>query len=261
MRSIILRPLVIFAVMVLATIPLLWVNYSWANWQPASCLPNQCFCEALREGFIRQPINAYSSLAFVLAGWLMIAITRDDWRRGARNNLMQSQRAYPIIFGVASIVIGADSFFYHASLTFIGQWFDVMGMYLFASFGLVYGYARLRPIRPAMFLLAYAAMNAMLGYWLITNPDARRQVFTAMIYGIVALEALVLLVERPRITTRYFLGAILSLAVAYAIWTLDENRTLCDPTSWWQGHALWHALTAVAALLLYLYYRSETGKV
>ncbi|MBI5030620.1 MAG: ceramidase domain-containing protein [Chloroflexi bacterium] len=259
-RSVFLTPLIIFAVIVLAAIPLLWVNYSWANWQPASCMPNRCFCEALRDGFIRQPVDTFSNLPYVLVGLLMIAIARDDWQRGARNNLMQSHRAYPILFGVAAIVIGAGSFFYHASMTFIGQWFDVMGMYLFASFGLVYAYARLRPIRPAMFLTAYVIMNAMLGYSLATNPDTLRQIFAAMVYGIIALEALVLLVERPKIKTRYFLGAFLCMAVAYAIWTLDENFTLCDPASLFQGHAIWHLLTALAAFLLYVYYRSETGK-
>ncbi len=260
-RSILITPLAIFAVIALGSVALNWVNYSWANWLPASCMPNHCFCEALGDGFIRQPVNTYSNLAFVLVGLLMLAIGRDDWRRGAKNNLMQSERSYPIIFGVAAIVIGVGSFFYHASMTFVGQWFDVMGMYLFATLALVYTYARLRPIRPKMVLLAYIVVNAMLGYLLVVSPEARRQVFAAMIYAIIALELLVLFVERPKMRTRYFIAPLFTMAVAYGIWILDDNSVLCDSTSLLQGHAIWHLLTAVSAFLLFLYYRSEMGKV
>ncbi len=255
-----LAPVSIFMLVALVSLALYFAPSAWATWQPATCMPDHCFCEAQRAGFIRQPINAYSNLAFVLVGLLILANARDDWRRGLRANAMQTQRAFPMILGVSTIVIGVGSFFYHASLTFVGQWFDVMGMYLFASFALVYNYLRLRPIRPVMFALAYVVMNAMLGYLIIVNPEMRRQVFTAMIYAILALEALILLIERPRMRTRYLIGAIVSLGIADAIWMLDESGVWCSPTSWLQGHAVWHLGSALAAGLLYLYYRSERGK-
>lgn len=259
MRSIFLAPFIVFGVIILASIPLLWVNYSWAGWQPASCMPNRCFCEALHDGFVRQPANAFSNLAFVLVGLLLIAIARDDWTRGVKDNRMQTERSYPIIFGIAMIVIGVGSFFYHASMTFVSQWFDLMGMYLFTTFALVYTYARLRPIRSPMFLLAYAVMNVMLGYLLIVNPEVRRQTFAAVVYAIIALEVLVLLVERPKIKMRYFFSALITFAVGYAIWIPDEANLNCNPSSLIQGHAVWHLLAAVAAFLLFLYYRSENG--
>ena len=254
----VLIAIAIFVLIALASLALASVNYSWTSWQPATCLPNNCFCESLRDGFIRQPINTYSNLAYVLVGLLILTNAKHD---NARANLLSSHRAYPLVFGSAAMAIGVGSFFYHASFTFVGQWFDLMGMYLFASFALLYTLARLRPMRGATFAFGYVVVNAMLGYSLIVNPEARRQIFTAIIYGIIALEALVLLAERPRMKTRYFIGALISLAAAYGIWLLDESRAWCDPASILQGHALWHFLTAVAAGLLFLYYRSEDGKV
>ena len=248
----------LFVLIALVSLALAFVNYSWVSWQPATCLPNNCFCESLRDGFIRQPINTYSNLAYVLVGLLILAHARHS---DARANWMSSQRAYPIVFGGATVAIGVGSFFYHASLTFLGQWLDLMGMYLFAGFALLYNLARLRPMRGTTFALGYVAMNAMLGYLLIVNPFVRRQVFAGMIWVVLALEALVLLVERPRMKTRYLIGALVSLIVAYGVWMLDESRVWCDPTSVLQGHALWHFATAAAAGLLYLYYRSEDGKV
>ena len=254
----VLIAIAIFALITLASLALALVNYSWASWQPATCMPDNCFCEPLRDGFIRQPVNTYSNLAYILVGLLILTNARRD---KARANLLLSHRAYSLVFGGATMAIGVGSFFYHASFTFVGQWFDLMGMYLFASFALLYTLARLRPMRGATFALGYVAVNTMLGYSLIVNPEARRQIFAAMIYGVIVLEALVLLAERPRIKTRYFVGALISLAVAYGIWLLDESRAWCDPAGIVQGHALWHFLTATAAGLLFLYYRSEDGKV
>lgn len=249
--------MVLFAMVALVSLALNVVDYSWAGWLPASCLPNDCFCEAQRDGFVRQPVNTYSNLAFGLVGLLMLAGARNDWIAGARRNLMSSHRAYPIVFGLAAIVIGGGSFFYHASLTFIGQWVDVMGMYLFVGFAVVYSFARLRPIRPFFFVVGYLAMNAMLGYLLVVNPAIRRQVFAAMVWAALALEILVWLVESPKIEKRWLAASVASLAFGYAIWILDERGIACAPTSWLQGHAVWHLLTALAAWLLFVYYRSE----
>lgn len=248
---------VLFAILAFASLALNFSDYSWAGWLPASCMPDDCFCEAQRDGFIRQPINTYSNLAFVLVGLWILAVARADWSKGARHNLMLSHRAYPIVFGLAAVAIGVGSFFYHASLTFIGQWFDVMGMYLFVSFAMVYSFARLRPFQPFYFIVGYLVLNTMLGYLLVVNPAIRRQVFAAMVWTALALEILVWLVESPKIEKRWLAASVASLAFGYAIWMLDESGAWCAPMSWWQGHALWHLLTALAAGLLFVYYRSE----
>jgi hypothetical protein len=158
-KKLLVAPLAIFVLITLATLALRFAPDSWSGWKPATCLPNNCFCEVQRDGFIRQPSNTYSDLAYVLVGLLVLAIAQSDWTRGEHRNLMQTQRTYPILFGIAVIAIGVGSFFYHASLAFVGQWFDLMGMYLFASFALLYNYARLRPLRNTTYAIAYAVIN------------------------------------------------------------------------------------------------------
>jgi predicted membrane channel-forming protein YqfA (hemolysin III family) len=46
------------------------------------------------------------------------------------------------------------------------------------------------------------------------------------------------------------------LAVAIQVRTLDVAKINCDPLSIWQGHALWHFLTATSSLCMYFYFRS-----
>ncbi|MEW5717982.1 MAG: hypothetical protein AB1817_05090 [Chloroflexota bacterium] len=62
-------------------------------------MPNNCFCEALCDGFIRQPINTYSNLAYILVGLLILAGAR---RLGARK-FAGVHRAYPLVFGGATM--------------------------------------------------------------------------------------------------------------------------------------------------------------
>ena len=45
------------------------------------------------------------------------------------------------------------------------------------------------------------------------------------------------------------------LAVAIQVRTMDVAKINCDPLSIWQGHALWHFLTATSSLCMYFYFR------
>ncbi len=127
-----MRPFALFLLITLALMPLSWLPAPWSMWRPATCLPDACFCEAIGAGFIRQPIDTWSNLAFVLVGLLIL----EDVLRpsSTRSNLLAQRRTYGVVYAVAVILIGLGSWFYHASLTFVGQWFDVMGMYLLGTF-------------------------------------------------------------------------------------------------------------------------------
>lgn len=245
----------IFALIALASIAFSLVDVSWAGWRPATCMPDDCFCEAIRPGPIAQPVNTWSNLAFVLVGLLILGVAPGS--ADGRANLMLSQPAYPLVFGASTVVIGLGSLFYHASLSFAGQWFDVMGMYLLATFMALYGVARIRPMRGSRFALIHVAVNAALGALLVVAPEARRLVFAGLILAVIALEVWIALRRRPSIRYAYFGAALVSFAVACAIWVLDNLRVLCAPDSVLQGHALWHLLGALAAGLIYAYYRSE----
>jgi hypothetical protein len=132
-----------------------------------------------------------------------------------------------------------------------------MGMYLLATFIVLYNLSRLIRLRPLHFVVAYAAANILLIPVLLAVPELRRSIFALMILAALALEYAIRKPRTPTITRSLFHGSVLSLAVGFAIWILDTTKIVCAPTSLLQGHALWHVLTAVSAGLLYLYYRSE----
>ena len=133
---------------------------SLAQWAPATCLPDHCFCEAIGSGAVAQPANAWSSLAFVLAGlWIAQPSARGKYK--ARNR-MAGEPAYRRLYGCALVAIGLGSYFYHATLTFAGQVCDMSGMYLLITFALFYGAARIARLRTGVTLLSYVISNLVL---------------------------------------------------------------------------------------------------
>lgn len=214
----------------------------WPHWRPASCMPDACFCEAIREGWVRQPANTASSLAFVAAAVLVLRVA-------ARGDVGVRRLAAP--FAIALLVIGSGSAFYHASLSFAGQFVDVFGMYLVATLMIAVNLRRRHSLPGAWLVPSYGAANALLALALYALPSIRRPVFASLIVLAVALEA-----WRPaaRGGGRRLGAAIALLGAGFALWVLDITRVVCAPDSWLQGHAAWHVLGAAAAWQLWRYY-------
>lgn len=247
------------AVLLLVLVGGWWRWHSvWARWRPATCMPAACFCEAVRAGPIAQPANTWSSLGFVAAGLLIVGFA---YRRPIDANLIGRQPGYAGVYALALTLTGVGSAFYHASLTFVGQFADVLGMYCIALFVVCYAVARLVDLRQCTFVVLFVSGNVALGALLWLMPALRRYTFALVLTLGLLLE---LLAQRRRQSTQrgaWLALALGTLAVAWIIWALDITHSMCAPTSWLQGHAVWHGLGALSALWLYTYYRSERPPV
>lgn len=223
---------------------------AWASWRPATCLPDDCFCEGLRDSLIRQPANTWSSLAFVaVALWAGARLFR---RRQSGTAALTGVETG--LFLGALVLVGTGSAFYHASLTFIGQVFDVSGMYFVATFVLLHRLGTGWKLPPAWGVLGFVAANGLLMGAQVTTPSLRRVIFGVLLVAALCVE------WRASRLGRAWLGLGVGLmAVAFAIWFIDRRRLLCDPESLIQGHAVWHLLGALAAACLYLSYEAEAG--
>src|ERR1035437_2716835 len=245
----------------LGSVPLLGSEHFWSGWKQATCMPDACFCEAIRGGWMGQPVNVLSSLTFVVVALVVLAAGRHQSQSTQHLRLpLLIKPGLLLTYAAALALVGLGSAFYHASLTFVGQVTDVLGMYLIATFAVLYGLFRRGVITRFPFVVWFVGANIILLALQIAVPVLRRYVFAALILAVLGVEYYVRQHACSQFRTRYIAMAISSLAAGFALWVLDITRTLCWPMSVFQGHALWHVSGALASYYLYKYYASETAK-
>jgi hypothetical protein len=236
-------------------------SFTWDAWRPATCMPDRCFCERIQSGAIRQPVNTWSNLGFILVGLsVIVSAARDLARRSKPGalNPMRAQFVYPAVYGIATLLIGIGSIFYHSSLVFVGQTMDVISIYLLASFMVIYSLFRAGWMSPRAFVAIYLPLNIALGYMAINWPSSRRYIFIVLLLAVLVTEVVVRRRTRPTMKLSFFWAALVTLVAACASWIVDITGTVCLPNSWFQAHAMWHVLIAATIGFVYLYYRSET---
>lgn len=222
-----------------------------AAWRPAVCDGGRCFCEAARPAGWAQPINTYSNLAYVLVGALILA------QAGGALAASASRAAYARAFGWATIAIGLGSLLFHGTLTFAGQFADLLGMYLLSNLLLATNFARVRRLSANAFVGLYLALTALCAALMLVAPETRRVTFALGLAAALALEAWLLLRGRARHRPVWLLAGLTVFGLANWVWTLDNSGVWCDPAGLLQGHAAWHLLGALASGLAWLHYARE----
>ncbi len=217
---------------------------------PATCRAVGCYCEAAAVTGIRQPINAWSSLAPALAGVLVLLMTLGRTPQG-RYPLARS-RIPGVLLGGAACAIAVFSFHYHATLTWLGEWLDGIALYLIAGFPIAWIAVRRWRFDGVGFAAVYGALAAVpaLASWLI--PAARKPAFLL----VAAIAIVVVLGNRRRsggAGDRWLALALSSFGIAMVAWILDATRTVCAPQSWLQLHSLWHLLSVPTIIALERY--------
>ena len=217
----------------------------WIDWQPASLK----FCEAMICGYIRQPANSISNIAFVICGLILLKKEKN------------SSAFTPFhMMGVASILIGITSGIYHASMTFFWQFFDVSSMFMLILLAVNFNLLRLGWIKSNQFPLTYVAMLlTSMGMMLIFQGKSGEWIFAFEVAMSVFLEYLIYR-QKKTADFKSLIKAIGIFLLAFLIWTGDIRGWWCDPDNHYlQGHAIWHILNAVAIWFLYSFYK-QFGK-
>ena len=240
----------------------------WDDWVAARELHRPTYAERIHpEQLLRTRANTWSTLAYCLVGFYACGLSVRDWRRAAATaGTLVSTPGLGMVFGVACVWLGLSSGLFHASLTRLGQQFDVAAMYgpLMALLAIVAARAlpkrvslpggRPVPIWPFLAGIVVAAEVLLMYFkWSMSS----RVVLWSLI-GCVTATSLAELALRPqRFRSRLLAWAGVFLAAAVACRQLDVVGRFSSPDAWFQGHAAWHVLTAASFGAMVLYERSE----
>lgn len=220
----------------------------WSSWQPA----NLRFCEALVDGWVREPANTWSNVGFFAAAWWIAVTARRDGRRAAG------------WLSWLALATGLGSIAFHATATLAGQLVDQSVMLLESSYFVARNLGRrvelARPARARLEGLTFAVASAASIVALLVRPTWGVSLFTTHAVVFVGLEAS-LFVWPPRcgrLARRWPLALVaLTFAASYGAWWLDRSARVCDPDNHlFGGHALWHLLGALSFVLWYLHYEA-----
>jgi hypothetical protein len=202
-------------------------------------------CETLGDGWLAQPVNALSSLAYSLIGIVIaVSVFRSHRERGA-----------PLVYAACLLAVGLGSVAFHGP--------QLSGSQLMHDLPI---------LLTVLFMLNHDRV--------ILRPDSGRELVT---FAGVAFGAVVLAVAIPAVVAPLTIGVAGAVVVAEVVisrrhlrqvdisrqrrgsaaiavvavvggasWVLGRsNSPLCEPDSWYQLHGLWHMLSALVFGLWY----------
>jgi hypothetical protein len=226
------------------------------------------FCEAnhMNEA-IRQPSNTWSNLAYLLVALFAFTVGVHDYKNKEHGNSTNFLVRYPffsIMYGLSCLYLFIGSFMYHASLTAFYQKLDQTGLYSVIAMILVLNVYKIFPYinhrgewrdSQGLAKALIVILNILFFNWLWKFSI---NVFVPLLIVIIFITSLyyIVRISKTHYFSNYLYAAFFLLFAAGSIWVLDRQGVVCNPDSIFQGHALWHILTAVSIFFIYLYYRS-----
>jgi hypothetical protein len=192
-----------------------------------------------------QPVNAYTNLIYAAAGvWVALSLGT----------------APAFVFGLALVVLCVGSALYHGLSTRWAGRFDVGSMYAVFSALAVFAIGRSFAVNPgwtAAAMLVLGAAMGLLGYlirgWYAEGVNLKIAIFLIVPY---LLAAELIVVHRATAGLHFTWGSFVLFGAAMGAWQLDRHCVF--PLKSW-GHGLWHLLTGLASLLLFLAVYRLTG--
>lgn len=241
----------------------------WDGWEPAGEFKNPQYGERIYpDSVFRTRMNTWSNLSYVLFGFYAIGLALNDWkkRRPLRRGYLAHTPIQSFLFGLAGIYSGLGSGFFHASLTRYGQQCDVGGMYAamicLAAIPIGSWLPRVeipwrRRVVHSWPLIAVLVVGGTL-YFTYYKWDYSFRDVSAYATGVLFVFAGASLLQPGKyLQIRWFIAAFVAIVIASQIRTLDIQDRFTSPDSIFQGHAVWHLISCLFYVFLFLYFRSE----
>lgn len=244
---------------------LLLIIYLQIYWATHSERKTGGFCEVSTGSLLVEPINTWSNVSFIgigliIAWHMMSGSFKDNVNNFTRSHFMS------IFFSSLVVCLGPAAMVMHAIYTAEGIELDLLSEYLICAYLVSYSIQRFFHLHTRYFVgmfLLIVLICELVSRWRISIPivDAPTNLLVAIFLTLsIIMELLIVFVRRSHIEKWWGITSLMTLLIAFVIWNFSKKgNVLCDPYSWFQGHAVWHALDALALYFLFRYYISENN--
>ncbi len=213
------------------------------------------------ERLFHQPMNTYSNLIYFFYGLLIFQLGWKDWKTSA-NREANTVGKFPylsLLLAANFIYLSLGSAFFHSSLTWIGQRMDMNATYgltlSLICIGMVQVVVKKELSNQFQLILLLGMLLLIVGFLPLALQISSAVLLPALFLVLLLLGIGNYLQYRSQRSPLLLILSFVLLAVAIQVRTLDVAKINCDPLSIWQGHALWHFLTATSSLCIYFYFR------
>ena len=214
------------------------------------------------ERLFHQPMNTYSNLIYFFYGLLVFQLGWKDWKAFAirEANTVGKFPYLSLLLAANFIYLSLGSAFFHSSLTWIGQRMDMNATYgltlSLICIGMVQVVVKKELSKQFQIILLLGMLLLIVGFLPLALQISSAVLLPALFLVLLLLGIGNYLQYRTQRSPLLLILSFVLLAVAIQVRTLDVAKINCDPLSIWQGHALWHFLTATSSLCMYFYFRS-----
>ncbi len=211
----------------------------YSDWAPSTHI----WCEEQLCSWIREPANTFSNIAYIIVGILILINAR--------------KFSYPHLrmLGWFSILLGLMSAFYHATSSFFGEVLDYSSMFLISAYVLVANLSRLFIWSPRKVAISALLLFTISVMGLVQLRTVGAVFFFVQITAAVIVEFVLRSRSEQKANQHNMWISLGLLLVAWAIWSLDTHRIVCDPKNHFiNGHAIWHVMTAISIWFLFKFY-------
>ena len=238
-------------------------GHFWQSMQQSKSALCAEYCELDQPThFFRQTINSYSNLMYFFLGVIVIAVAIYDLTdKRANKNPLQRFPALSFLFGVCLLYLCFGSTFFHASLTWLGQRVDMNATYsiCLTLIGISsYRYYIKQTENIANKAVIIIGLISLIFLFIPLHLLVSSSILLPLLISIaVFFVAKNYTNNKDKYKLHFAILSLLLVIGAFILRTLDVKKLVCNPTSIYQAHALWHMFTGMSAFLLYWFYRSE----
>ena len=214
--------------------------------------PNVKWCEASMCGWVTEPANTWSNMAYLFLAILMYKYVKDNKLNGSNG------------FIAATLFTGASSFIYHASYTAFFQFFDFLAMIIFLALPLTLNAVRAGIIEKnnaKTFGITLTIIGSILTVVFYFTHIPMQGLILFMVLALIGTEFAANKRKPREIQYKNFFVGLGLIATAATFSVLDVTRTMCNPHNHFvQGHALWHCFSAGSLYFAFKFYMQFQGQ-